>query len=191
MKASKLGLSISEGNWELAATAARHMITVYNDTMRGNSSAHSWPSRAVASVSSESINLASDFKACEPKSCELSYVNPTNHSQFLDYIVRADAQNICDLLTSAIAVSLRVDESVDKQQVDNVFMMAKIVSGDGSDRLVFLGFAEPDECKAIDMMSLFEGASIDWLTVHHGRSCYMSKPFFDCFSQYCCRIIID
>ena len=124
------------------------MIHVYNDVMRGTLSAHSSPSRMVANDIAECLDLSADFVPYQPQPLVLSHVNPTNHPFFLDCIVRADKPNIQSLLSNALASSIRVDGSVDKQKLDNIFVMAKIVSPDGSDKLVFIGFAEPDKGKA-------------------------------------------
>ena len=42
-------------------------------------------------------------------------------------------------IEEALAVSIRMDSSVDRTQNDNEFVMAEMVKKDGSTKLVFLG----------------------------------------------------
>lgn len=45
-------------------------------------------------------------------------------------------------LKTKLALSLRVDGSVDRTQIDNIHVMAKIISTNGHSELVFIGFKE-------------------------------------------------
>ena len=61
---------------------------------------------------------------------------------------------IKEILDSALAVSLRVDGSVDRYQMDNVFVMAKVVEHNGNLRLLCLGFERPAS-RGVDGMYYF------------------------------------
>ena len=53
-------------------------------------------------------------------------------------------QNVEHLaLFHSLAVSLRFDGSVDRNQIDNEHVLAKIVNQKGEENLYFLGFEEP------------------------------------------------
>lgn len=52
-------------------------------------------------------------------------------------------------LKTALALSLRVDGSVDRTQVDNIHVLAKIITTNGDSELVFIGFKEPIQKGAI------------------------------------------
>ena len=71
---------------------------------------------------------------------DMQYINPPSHRNFLRYIVQSDIPSIQEEIRSALAVSLRVDGSVDHFHIDNKFIMAKVVCKDGTDRLLFIGF---------------------------------------------------
>ena len=90
-----------------------------------------------------------EFEPYKPTTKEFQYVNPVAHRRFLSCIVQADIPNLKSAVKSALAVSIRVDGSIDRFQRDNEFVMLKVVQADGSDSLFFLGFGEPDEGGAL------------------------------------------
>ena len=47
------------------------------------------------------------------------YVNPVQHCDLMKYIVAADKPNLYSRISSALVVSIAVDGSVDRFQVDN------------------------------------------------------------------------
>src|SRR5690606_38513829 len=49
-----------------------------------------------------------------------------------------------EVVVNSVALSLRADGSVDRMQIDNVHVMAKIVTREGDVNTCFLGFQEPD-----------------------------------------------
>lgn len=49
-----------------------------------------------------------------------------------------------DKLNKCLAISLRVDGSVDRTQIDNIHILAKIITENGHPELVFIGFKEPE-----------------------------------------------
>ena len=59
---------------------------------------------------------------------ELMYCTPTSHRELLEVIVVSDIPRLKKLLSNAMAISIRVDGSVDKFQIDNKFVMLKIVT---------------------------------------------------------------
>uniref|UniRef100_A0A2S2NPN1 Uncharacterized protein n=1 Tax=Schizaphis graminum TaxID=13262 RepID=A0A2S2NPN1_SCHGA len=52
-------------------------------------------------------------------------------------------------LNTVLVISLRVDGSVDRTQVDNIYVLAKIMITNGDSELVFIGFKEPIQKGAI------------------------------------------
>ena len=52
-------------------------------------------------------------------------------------------------IEDALAVSIRMDSSIDRTQKDNEFVMAKIVKKDGSMKLIFLGHQKLTERGAL------------------------------------------
>lgn len=110
---------------------------------KGTLSAWSWPSREVAYLKGTSLDI-NEYKNFIPKANDLQYTTPANHRELLNCIVNSDLKRVQDLLKSSIAISLRVDGSVDRMQVDNIHVMAKVVTADRNIELLFLGFYEPD-----------------------------------------------
>ena len=85
------------------------------------------------------------FEVARVPRAVVKYVTPVNHADLLTTIVSADKVNLKKEISSAMAISLRVDGSVDRMQKDNIHVMAKIVTKDGEEKLMFFGFDEPEE----------------------------------------------
>lgn len=56
----------------------------------------------------------------------LEYIAPARHNEFMDCIVQTDLKNLSSLLKDSLAVSLRVDGSVDRTQDHNVYVLANV-----------------------------------------------------------------
>lgn len=114
------------------------MIHVFNDAKRITLSAWSWPSREVAS------QLAADFKAngCQgtvKNNIDLLYVNPSHHVDSLDCIVKSDLERFESCILRALAVSLRIDGSVDRMQKHNVYVLIHLINELGKMKTYFFG----------------------------------------------------
>jgi hypothetical protein len=83
----------------------------------------------------------------DPPPLRLSYVNPMQHCDLMKYIVAADKTNLYSRISSALAVSIAVDGSADRFQVDNKHVKCKLVSRDGQVEDIVLGFDQADEHK--------------------------------------------
>ena len=76
----------------------------------------------------------------------MSYITPAQHADLMSYIVKTDKPNLRSKLENSLAVSLSVDGSVDRFQLDNKHVTCKIMTDDGKQESLFLGFDEaPDE----------------------------------------------
>lgn len=129
-------------NQKLSKKISGLLCTVYNDDKRGTSSAWSWPSNEVAHLKRNSLNIFNEFVPFIPNEGELQYITPINHRKFLKVFVEADRPNLTNKLKSCIAVSLRVDGSVDHNQNDNIHVLVKVVTNEGNPELIFLSFEE-------------------------------------------------
>jgi len=58
--------------------------------------------------------------------------------------VQADVINLKNKLDKCLAISLRVDESVDRNQIDNIHILVKIITEHGGPEMLFIGFEEPE-----------------------------------------------
>ena len=135
------------------------MYTVYNDAKRGTLSAWSWPSREVASLLGRTVDLSQAWTPACPSNDKLQYINPEMHSTLLELIVETDKINVAQKLSRAHANSLRADGSVDRTQIDNVHVMAYVVTETGLEETLFLGFCEPKERGAIGYFKAIQDAT--------------------------------
>ncbi|XP_025423121.1 LOW QUALITY PROTEIN: zinc finger protein 862-like, partial [Sipha flava] len=140
---------VSKQNEKLALKIGKFMIEVFNDAKRGTLSAWSWPSREVVQIKKSQLNLLEPPKKIDIKEGDLQYINPTTHNELLNSIVETDKPLLMNKLKTALAISLRVDGSVDRTQVDNIHVLAKIITTNGDSELVFIGFKEPIQKRAI------------------------------------------
>ena len=114
------------------------MLEVFNNAKLGTVSAFSWPPIHLIS------NMKADFKFNEPhlSYCpsdeELSYITPAQHADMMSYIVKTDKPNLRSKLENSLAVSLSVDGSVDRFQLDNKHVTCKIMTDDGKQETCFL-----------------------------------------------------
>lgn len=120
------------------------MCTVFNDAKRGTISAWSWPSSEVAYLKRQKLDIQQNFSPLKPLVGELQYINPPGYREMLQHIVIADIPELKNKLKSCILVSLRVDCSVDRFQIDNIHVLLKIITKEGNTDLLFLGFEEPE-----------------------------------------------
>lgn len=134
---------VSRQNEKLALKIGKYMIEVFNDAKRCTLSAWSWPSREVVQMKKSQLNLLEPPKKIDIKEGDLQYINSTTHNELLNSIVETDKPLLVNKLKNALAISLRVDGSVDRTQVDNIHVMAKIITKNGDSELVFIGFKEP------------------------------------------------
>ena len=150
-------------NKELANYVGNYIYTVYNDAKRGTLSAFSWLSRVVARNIGSEFDINTEFTNYEPN--DLRYVNPVGHREFLSAIVSSEKGKLDDILQNSLAVSLRFDGSVDRNQIDNEHVLAKTVNQKGEENLYFLGFEEPSERGAEGALTAIQNAvekSVKW-----------------------------
>lgn len=77
-------------------------------------------------------------------------------------IVQSHQSEFQQKIDNCVALSLRIDGSIDFTHVDKIYVMAKIINLDGSSELVFIGIAEQTQSKAQGLTL----AVIDALNVH-------------------------
>ena len=121
-----------------------YMLDVYNDAQRRTLSAWSWPSRVLTRLKADEVKI-DNFSSFVPSSNQIQYLNPVQHREFLACIAIVGQKQVKREITEALAVSLRVDGSVDRQQIDSKHVCAQIVTTEGHLISRFLGFSEPVE----------------------------------------------
>lgn len=111
------------------------------DGKRLTLSANSWPARYVTNESSHVFDYTNST-ATIPHNVNLQYVNPATHSNLLSCIVQAELNTIIEKISKCIALSLRIDGSIDRTQIDKIYVMGKMVNPKGELELLFLGVGE-------------------------------------------------
>lgn len=118
------------------------LFEIYVDSKKLTSSAHSWPARFVGSEAGRSFNYNDINAPTVDPSLNLQYINKVSHLDFLSMIVESDKSTFQTKLEKSIAASIRVDGSVDRSQIDKIYIMLKIIAADGAKELLFLGISE-------------------------------------------------
>lgn len=102
-------------------------IQVYGDGKKLSLSANFFPMRAVTArkALSFSFNVPSQEARIDTN---LQYVTPHSHLELLKCIVDSDRQALSQKIHDTIAISLRCDDSVDRTQVDKIYVVAKVIT---------------------------------------------------------------
>ena len=134
----------AHANEDLAKKTGQIMIEIYVDAKKGVSG-RSWPSRHVAHDVAQQFAPNAPHTPFVPVTGTLAYLNPTMHHEFLCSIIKPELPTLRQRILHSLAVSLRVDGSVDRMQVDNKHCLLKLVDEHGQEETVFLGYAEPEK----------------------------------------------
>jgi hypothetical protein len=154
-KSSAMGLALSKANNDFASKIGNCMIHVYNDAKKLTLSGYSFPGRVV--VSRYASNFQMNSTDSEISNTDLQYLSPNGHRNFLECIANTDKSRVIDtILNKTLAISLRCDGSVDRMQVDKIYVLAKIINNEGSSELLFLGAEEPKERGVKGMIQAIE-----------------------------------
>lgn len=101
------------------------MIPVYLDAKRLNLSANSWPSRYVAAEASNAYNSQNQSESIVPENMNLQYVNTHGHLNLMTAIVESHRTEFLRKINDCLALSLRIDGSVDFTHVDKIYVLGK------------------------------------------------------------------
>lgn len=130
-------------------------------------SAFSWPSRFVSAIAGNNFDFNDSGKPIIPSTINLQYVNPVFHLTLLSHIVKSD-DGFIKSLKNSIASSIRVDGSIDRTQIDKIYILLRTVAKDGSEKLNFLGIAQQKKPGAAGLMEAVKDAII----TNHGSETY-------------------
>lgn len=128
------------------------LMQVYFDAKRLSLAANSWPARYVVGKASQNYDFAKSEETI-PRQINLQYVNPPSHHTLLTCIVEAERHVIMDKISKCHAMSLRIDGSIDRSQIDKIYVLAKIVNSEGQLELIFLGMAEQTQRGAVGLLA--------------------------------------
>lgn len=137
-----INVHFSKEDSKLIAHLKTLLFEVYTDGKKRTNSAFSWPSRFVASEAGRLFDYEDIDAPTISRSLNLQYVNPKSYSALLSIIVQSDKAKLQRKIERAIATSIRVDGSVDRTQMDKIYVLLKIITAEGDSELIFLGIGE-------------------------------------------------
>lgn len=153
--------SIRKANQIQADYIGKLMIQIFTDAKRLTLSAWSWPIRYIASEASHAFSITNENHDTIPKNLSLQYINNKSHLSLMSCIVESDLNAMKNKIENCLALSLRVDGSIDRSQIDKIYVMAKIVTSSGQSELIFLGVKEQTEREAVGLFRTALGAMED------------------------------
>ena len=131
-------MCISNQNAALCNRIGSLMIEVFNNCKRGTISAWPWPSIHISNIMSSEFDMGSPHVTYNPSPGIFSYVTPMQHADLLSYIVSGHKPELFNQIKSALAVSLAIDGSVDRFQLDNKYVKCRLLHLKENKR-IFLG----------------------------------------------------
>lgn len=176
-KSAPINKLMSKQNIKVAHRIEQYMCTIFNDAKRGTLSAWPWPSREVVDLKRQRLDLSKSVPLLKTYEGNFQYVSPSNYREIMNCIVEADIINIKNKFKKCLAISLRCDGSVDRTQIDNIHVLAKVVTESGDIELIFIGFEEPKKKGAsghYDAIRTPIGQLINWKEMIHLVSSFVT-----------------
>lgn len=155
-----IDMHISEANKARANHIGKLLIQVYTDAKKLSLSAFSWPSRFVASEAGHNFDFNTTNSTTIPSSINIQYITPSSHLDLLKTIT-----NSCNVLKEAIenalAVSIHIDGSVDRTQIDKIYMTLKVINSTGDMESLFAAIGQQKNPGALGLMEAVKNGLID------------------------------
>lgn len=170
-----LDISIDRANSKQANYIAKLMIQIYADAKILTVAAWNWPARYVTNEASNHFEFENPKQSVIPKNLSLHYINPVKHLEIMECIVTTDIKFLQNTLADCLAISLRVDGSIDRQQKDKIYVLGKVVTKDGNAVLMFLGMDEQTERGAVGLFRTALNAMEKMFSKEFVYQCIMPK----------------
>lgn len=141
------------------------MIECFNDAKRVTLSGWSWPARHIASNMAQHFEKNGNVPSSKVFEHDFTYLTPESHATFIDAIVKSDLEVVTSSLRKSLAVSLRVDGSVDRTHTHKIYVMAHMLNQDLTTKTLFMGFGVPQTDGAEGYYKCLQqivGMSISW-----------------------------
>lgn len=159
---SSIKAHFEKADEKLTSHVTKLLFDIFVDAKKLTCSAYSWPARFVASEAGYSFKFDdANAPTINRESMNLQYVNLVQHSELLSIIVDSDKGNLRSKLKTSKAASIRIDGSVDRTQIDKIYVLLKIITADGEKELLFLGIAEQTSRGANGLFEAVKRAIID------------------------------
>lgn len=134
---------ISAANEKLANKIGGYAVTIYNDAKRLTLSAFSFPSRQLAFQIGQTFNINNpEQNVKDIELLNLQYLTPICHAEILECIVEVEQGLIEKKINDCLALSLRCDGSVDRTNIDKIYILAKLTNVDGKLETLFVGVGQ-------------------------------------------------
>lgn len=147
-----MDVSINKANKKQADYVGKLLIQIYTDAKRLTLSAWNWPIRYVAAEASHAFSIDNDDRNTIPTNLGLQYINPRAHLEFMTCIVESNIAALKTEIDQCLAISIRIDGSVDRTQVDKIYVLVKIITCSGASKLLFFGVSEQRERLATGLL---------------------------------------
>lgn len=122
-KSTPMGIAISKAAKKQIDHIGKLMISIYMDAKRLNLSANSWPSRYVAAEASNAYDSQKQSESIVPNNINLQYINAHGHLNLMTAIVESDRPAFLQKINECLALSLRIDGSVDFTHMDKIYVL--------------------------------------------------------------------
>lgn len=154
-----MDVHIKEANRKLANRIGEILLQVYCDAKKLTQSAHSWPARFVAAKAGHSFDFVTSTSTI-PNTIDIQYVNPVQHSDFLEIIKKSNRDEFKDRIKDGIAYSIHADGSVDRTQIDKIYILLKIIRKNGDFETIFIGIGQQTKRGASGLMEAVKDGMI-------------------------------
>lgn len=155
-----IDIHISESNRIRANHMGKLFIQVYADAKKLTLSAFSWPARFVASEAGNYFDFNEPNSTTIPPSMNIQYVTPKSHGDLLKIITKS-----CNILQEKIknarAISIHIDGSVDRTQIDKIYMTLKVIKTTGDLESLFAAIGQQINSGAAGLMEAVKNGLID------------------------------
>lgn len=137
---SLMDIHVSEANRKKANHIGELLLYVYCDGKKLTLSAFTWPARYVAAKAGQSFdfNVPSE-KSIIPNDIDIQYVNCPGHLNLLEIITRSYQTTFKKKILNSRSSSIHIDGSVDRTQVDKIYILLKIINKSGDLETLFIG----------------------------------------------------
>lgn len=144
---------IGQANKQQADHIGKLAVQIFTDGKKLTLSAWTWPARYVTAEVSHNFDFNKNNEPTIPKSIELQYVNPNSHLELMSAIVKSHHDEFEKKLDAALAISIRIDGSVDRTKKDKIYIMLKLTASNGENELLLLGIGVQTERGAAGLMN--------------------------------------
>jgi len=161
-KSTTFGQMVIKSKEKLANRIGSLMIHVYGDAKKLTLSAHTYPMRVITGELSSSFKFNHTNEENNFDTYDFQYLTPATHKDLLKTIVTSYRKQFSlKLMKDVLTISLRCDGSVDRSQIDKIYVLIKVIDKTGKEDQFFLGAGLVSKRGAQGILDAIEVASIN------------------------------